>query len=232
MPEKYLLTAYFVIIGIALGVGLMIFIQGIMRKKDFVAMADKMGFTFKPEKNHLIGEYQLHFKIFDKGRSKKITSYMEKEKNGVTISVFDYKYTTGGGKNSSTHKNCFVTFKNPSFSFPKFTLMPENRGHRFIGAISKSMEKSIIGFNDIDFVDSPTFSDAYLLGGPDEEQIKSLFTKEVRDSFEGLVSRKKNITTIMAKGDTIMFFTPQGGVKIKAIPEYIQTCNKYIAALV
>lgn len=229
-PKHMMIAFHFTFIGIAIAIMVAAFIRHKRRIKDFRSLAAKMGFTFKEEKNHIITDYQMNFKIFDRGRSKKITAYMEATKNETTIAIFDYKFITGGGKNSTTHKNTFIIFQNASFAFPEFTLMQEHMGHKLLGALGESIEKQLLGFNDIDFADSPEFSKQYLLGGKEPEKIKELFTPAVRETLEKNINTKKSSMSVMAKRDTILFYMPQRKIKIKNIPAQIQVCSNILKA--
>lgn len=229
-PKQMIMCFYVIVIGIAIIILITTLVKAKLRIKDFKLLAAKMGFTFKEEKNHLITDYQMDFKLFDKGRSKKITAYMEATKNDVTLAVFDYKFVTGGGKNSTTHKETIISFKNNSFSFPQFTLMRENMAHKLLGSLSSSLEKSLLGFNDIDFPDSPLFSEKYLLGGKNPEKIKELFTFDVRTELEKYTSSKQYDINIFAAKDTVLFQIPQAKVRVKNIPEKIQMCSDILKA--
>lgn len=208
------------------------FYKAKMRVKDFATLANRMGFTFFEEYPEVAAKYERKFKIFDRGRSRKITAYMEKEKHGIKIAAFDYKFVTGGGKNSSTHKHTFISFTSDAFSFPAFTLIPEHAGHKMIGLLGEGAEKKLLGFTDIDFNDSPEFSAKYLLGGNQTEEIKKLFTPTVREKLEIHNRTKNKQVEIYADRDTMLFGFRQSKVKIKNIPGFIQMCNNILQPLI
>lgn len=201
------------------------FYRSKMRIKNFASLAKNMGFTFFEQYPEMAAKYERNFKIFEKGRSRKITSYMEEEKHGIKIAVFDYKFVTGGGKNSSTHKHTFISFASDAFNFPKFTLIPEHTGHKLINFLGEGAEKKLLGFNDIDFNDSPEFSGKYLLGGDQPVRIKELFTPAARENLEKHAKLRNNQINIYADRETMLFCFSQSKVKIKKIPSFIQMCN-------
>jgi hypothetical protein len=59
-------------------------------------------------------------------------------------------------------------------AFPKFALGPEGWFSRL---------GQMLGMQDLDFPESPEFSNAYRLRGPDESSIRQLFTPEIREFF-------------------------------------------------
>jgi hypothetical protein len=92
------------------------------------------------------------------------------------VSIFDYCYTTGGGKNSTTHHQTGICFRSKRLDLPKFTMRPELWYHK-IG--------SMLGYEDIDFADYPEFSRRYLLRSDDEQGVRELFTAAAIERLEG-----------------------------------------------
>ena len=89
--------------------------------------------------------------------------------------MFDYQYQTGGGESSRTWRQTVALYPGGGRGLPDFVLAPENVLHK-IG--------QLLGYQDIDFEESPGFSSAYLLRGPDEAAIRAAFTMAVRAFFE------------------------------------------------
>lgn len=201
------------------------------RIKDFRNISEKLGFTFKESNPSLIEEYSRDFKIFNEGRRNKITAFMEQEKNNITISAFDYQFTTGSGKNSQTHLYTFISFKNDSFSFPAFSLHPEHIGHKLLSFFGESVEKMFLGFKDLDFEDTPVFSEKFLLGGDNADEVKNLFSFDVRKEMEQYADRKKYNISIIAKHNIIIFYMPRNKTKINNFPSLIGTCSNMLNVL-
>lgn len=111
---------------------------------------------------------QLEFtglEIFNLGRSRKAINLILVPFSGNNLYFFDYRYTTGSGKNSSKH-NFTVALMKTSLDLPNFTLRPEN----FLDKIG-----SFLGFKDINFDTYPEFSKSYCLKGADDQHIRSFF---------------------------------------------------------
>jgi hypothetical protein len=137
-------------------------------------LAGSIGFTFNS--NPQAGDYPIEtFKLFDIGYSKHFRNGMTQEKNGVKISQFEYAYTVGSGKSKYTYRQTVTLFQTSRLKLPQFLLKPENLFHK-IG--------EVFGAKDIDFLDSPGFSKKYLLKSCFENEIRKIFSKEIRDAFE------------------------------------------------
>ena len=115
------------------------------------------------------------FPLFSQGHSKEIRNAMYGDLEGVKTAVFDYQYVTGHGKHRQTHNQSVVYFEPRDFNLPQFSLRPEGVMHKLISAF---------GYQDIDFGQRPTFSSRYLLRGPDEPAIRTLFSDALLGFYE------------------------------------------------
>jgi hypothetical protein len=116
------------------------------------------------------------FALFSSGHSKQVKNFMYGEANSVKAAVFDYIYTTGSGKNSSTHYQSCVYLEAGNLNIPFFSLRPE-------GFMTKIFQA--FGYQDIDFGQRPNFSEQYLLRGQDEPAIRQTFNDGLLAFFEG-----------------------------------------------
>jgi len=112
------------------------------------------------------------FKITSKGHSRKRTNNFEGRTAGLDLSIFDYRYTVGGGKNQHTYQ---FTMAMIDVSLPVFQLYKEGLFQKIADKFSKT---------DIDFEGYPIFSDKYVLKGDDEQAVRALFSLEVLLFFE------------------------------------------------
>ena len=152
------------------------------RREQMHAVAARMGFSFSPEGEAGLRERLRHFHLFSQGRSRKIRNVMRGESHGTPVTLFDYQYTTGGGKHNNTHRRTVLVFETKRLRLPFFTLRPQGLFHKLAAAF---------GYGDIDFQAHPVFSDAYLLQGSDEGRIRDLFCEEVLSYYE----RRENLCT-------------------------------------
>lgn len=153
------------------------------RREALQAFAASNGFTFE-DKAESPGAMGLPLiELFNRGRRKRVTNAMAGEIGGAAVRVLDYRYTTGSGKNASTHQQTIVAISAGDTSeggtsgavpLPDFTLAPEHFFHKISQAF---------GYQDIDFDLFPEFSKKYLLRGSDEAAIRSLFGGRVIDAY-------------------------------------------------
>jgi hypothetical protein len=94
---------------------------------------------------------------------------------GGDVKVFDYRYTTGGGKESHTYIQTIALYPGGGRALPDFMLAPESVFHKIGQAF---------GYQDIDFDSNPEFSSQYLLRGADETAIRAAFTPETLSFFQ------------------------------------------------
>jgi len=189
-------------------VGVLLFVSVILlivrqrekaRSAQLEVVSDELGLQFQSEGNPEIQDLHNHFRLFDQGHARKNRNVMSGQTENVGITIFEYRYTTGGGKNQETHQQTLISFHSPTLSLPKFELRPENLFHK-IG--------QMFGYKDIDFDTHPLFSKRYLLRGQDEDAVRELFTSEVLEFFE---SQKK--VSVEAAGDRLIYF--RAGKRIK-----------------
>ncbi len=157
------------------GIGIWI-VQLYEKRRSLVlaALAKELGFDFiSRETLAELGGIQ-EFPLFGRGHRRRVKNVLRLHGGKARITVFDYQYTTGGGKNSHTHRFTVLAFGSQALTLPEFTLVPENFLHRLGAAL---------GFEDIDFEDSPEFSDAYALQGPDESALRKFFDPAMRETF-------------------------------------------------
>jgi hypothetical protein len=90
-----------------------------------------------PEPATMFGEFQP----FGVGYARRTDNVLVGERNGRTYYLFDYRYTTGGGRSSQTHCWGMAAVRVP-FTFPGLDIRPEG----FLDRIGQA-----IGFKDLQF---------------------------------------------------------------------------------
>jgi hypothetical protein len=166
-----------VIVGVVALVGGLIYVGLQMEKKRTEAMqlvCQAMGFAFEEtgDLDRLRGFGDLP--LFDRGHSKRARNVMTGRTADREVLLFDYRYTTGSGKNSHTWSQTVALYPNGASGLPDLDLTPENVFHK-IG--------QVFGYQDIDFDQSPDFSNHYLLRGNDEAAIRSAFPSDALAFF-------------------------------------------------
>ena len=178
------------------------------RREALEAVAIAMGLVFsaKPDENLLPSLGQ--FPLFSMGHSKKIKNLMQGTVKRMKILLFDYKYTTGGGKNSHTHQQTVMLVQSDVIQLPSFSLKPEHVFHK----IGKKF-----GYQDINWESHPAFSDKYLLRAADVEACRSVFTEKVLEYYE----QRPGLST-EASGDKLLFFRTSKKVKPEVYPDFLK----------
>jgi hypothetical protein len=168
----------FLIFGIFVLVAILAFVysQYLEKKRtdNLSKLAEEMGLSYFPQGNGDLQSRMSPFELFNQGRSRLIKNLITGETDEVRISIFDYRFTTGSGKNQSTQKHTVAALESNKLNVPQFSLRPEN----FFDKVG-----SLLGFKDINFDDHPVFSGMFVLKGPNQEAIKSFFDHSLLDFF-------------------------------------------------
>ena len=166
---------FFIFIGIAAAFLSLVFYFRLKRRKDLEELASSMGLAFSPEGPEVEVLGRTGLEIFSLGHSRKAYNLVRIQSGRGTISVFDYAFVTGGGRNSRTANFTLALIACSGCSVPFFELKPES----FIYKIGEAA-----GFKDIDLPAFPLFSDKYRLTGPDETAVHLFFTPQRAAWFE------------------------------------------------
>ncbi|NQT63774.1 MAG: hypothetical protein HQ556_12500 [Candidatus Marinimicrobia bacterium] len=148
------------------------------------------------------------FPLFSQGHSKKAFNVMSGMADEIEITMFDYRYTTGGGKNQHTHNQTVVLLKSSFLEVPPFSLKPQNVLHN----IGKAF-----GYQDIDFDSHPVFSEKYLLRSTDEPVVREFFTDDILEYYEQCPGLSTE-----AGGDRLIFFRASKKVKPEDLPNFLK----------
>jgi hypothetical protein len=134
-------------------------------------LAVRLGFNFVGKVGPETVEAMGPFHLFKHGHAHQVKNLMRGRAEGADVTLFDYQYTTGGGKDSHTYRQTVALFPGApgASALPDFTLGPEHWWNKL---------GKIFGQQDITFEASPEFSKAYLLKGPNEQAIRAAFGAE------------------------------------------------------
>ncbi len=177
------------------------------RIEGFEKEAEAMGLKFTQQPDDSVAQRHNQFKLFNRGRRRRINNLIEGDSGDVTLLIFDYRFTTGAGKNSRTHTQTIASLKSSQLNIPSLTIHPEG----FLSRIGNKM-----GFQDIDFDSNPTFSKMFVLKGENEEAIRSFLKPPMLEYFEA-----QQGIALEASGDTLFFFTPSRTIKPDEIKDLL-----------
>ena len=208
---------YFLLIvpGIAvLAIGLNIY-SGWRRRKALAALALAAGLPPPVEGPSSEALEATGLEIFRLGRSRKASNLIQTACSSGGLRFFDYRYTTGSGKNSSTHNFTLALIDCARCRVPDFDLKPET----FIYKLGEA-----IGFKDIDLPAFPLFSDKYRLTGPDEASVRMFFTPERTAWFE----RNQGLR-VQGSGGFLALFKREGLLPVDAWQGFIEEVKAFAA---
>ena len=163
------------------------------RREALQSLADELGFTFHPTGDEVLQGWFEGFHLFSQGRTRKINNIIRGKTAALDMAIFDYRYTTGSGKNKKTHSQTVLCFNSDSLSVTSFVLRPESFWHR--------VGMSLMGGQDIDFDLYPVFSKMFLLRGKDEIAIRETFTPEILEHFE-----QRPGVSVEADGNLLIYY--------------------------
>jgi hypothetical protein len=145
------------------------------RAEAMQAVAPRMGFTYQATANNIKKEY-YQFNLFSRGHSQRVINCLQGERNEIEVSIADYHYTVGSGKNASHYSQTICIIKDPSFDLPNFFVRHENRFFDYLG--------KLFGGQDINFPEDEKFSSAFVLQSKNmEAETRHLFNNRVREAF-------------------------------------------------
>ena len=181
MEEFIFFAVFLAIVGIAIVSSLLTSRYERKRTEAWRAVAQRPGMQFLGEFSDVLSRFG-GFKMFQKGHGQTVSNAIAVDSGEIRIVVADFRYTTGSGKNKTTHKLTICALQSELLELPHCCLRPESRLFDALGAL--------FGGQDIDFQEDPQFSAAFVLQGEDEAAIRQVFTPAVRDWFAAQASQR------------------------------------------
>jgi len=212
MPTEFTLPLI-VVLALVVGVGFMVAQrQSKARREALAKRAMLFGLTFI-ESTPVEELEGLSLHLFEQGSSSAAANAMSGRYRGADLVAFDFEYTTGSGKNRTTHNQTVVLFRPLADRLPRFEMRPEHLFHR-IG--------QIFGYQDIDFPQHEGFSKKYLLRGEDERAVREAFRTYILDHFQNNPG-----WSLESNGDALLVY--RHGKKVK--PEEYQKFMDEVAEI-
>ncbi len=196
--------------GVIVLVGFLIWLFLHLEKKRanaLQAIAAEIGLQFSATHHEALLARMQIFPLFKKGSFRKMRNVMTTETEMERLTIFDYRYTTGGGDNSRCYRQTVVAFESDALTLPVFSMRPEGVLHKL---------GSALGMKDIDFEQHSDFSSNFVLTGDDEQSVRQFFDEQLLD----LLARHKGICVESAPGRFIFFLSRRR--KPEQIQEYIK----------
>ncbi|MBE3133184.1 MAG: hypothetical protein IMZ55_06905 [Acidobacteria bacterium] len=137
--------ATLVVVGIVYGI-----IKARERREAMAQLAARLGLQYYADDPWGIPSRYAQFDLFNAGHSRRASNVLAGEIDGRSVLAFDYRYTTGSGKNQTTHQRQAAILQTP-IAAAKLQMRPESVLDRVA---------SWVGYDDIDF-ESDEFSRRY-----------------------------------------------------------------------
>ena len=200
-PKEALVIVVVAVSVAAVLVGIGLYLDKV-RADKIAKVAASLGLTYrrKPTPDDLRLPSGCH--LMEIGRGHTVGIVLEAAKTPeLAFTLFDFNYTTGSGRSSTTYRQTVSRMESSLLRLPSFILFPET--------IFSVLGESILGRKDIDFSDSPVFSNAFVLRGDDDAAIRAVFSPQLRKALEATPK-----LTIEGTGDHLFIF--RAGVRLKA----------------
>ena len=177
------------------------------RTEGLQQVATELGLEFFPDGSSQLKAKLGGFKLFRRGRGQKLAKLIQGESDEVTISIFDYRFTTGSGKQSQTHNQSVASLSSRKLKIPDFTMRPQVFLDRLGG---------IIGLTDINFDSHPQFSSKYVLKSSNEKRVRELFNAELLSYFE-----QRNAVNVEAAFGMVIIFGAGRNIAPADVKEFL-----------
>ncbi|MBR9676444.1 hypothetical protein GOV05_05540 [Candidatus Woesearchaeota archaeon] len=152
----------------------------------------------------------MGFELFDKGWFKKASNNITIKKRGKKWELFDFFYKEGG-KNGRYYTQSVALVE---CDLPEFVLRPES----FLDRLSDKFVK-----RDIDFEQSPIFSEKYVLKSEDIN-IKTFFSSQIQSYF----AQREDKVCVESKNNNVIIYKENKKVKPEEINKFIDEANRLL----
>src|SRR5436853_1892807 len=160
IPLVFLGVALTVVAGIALANR----ITTNRRRRAYETFCFERGYRFEPERPGEEARHVATCPVFSEGHRRTWGFTIVGTSGGTPFTAFEYKWTTGSGKNSQTHRIGGLLWT-VERSLPQFLLTPEGLWARLA---------AYFGGQAIDFPEAPEFSSAYRVPGSGAAEVPGL----------------------------------------------------------
>jgi hypothetical protein len=209
---------------IALAVALIVFgiLKARERREAMARLAAELGFEYYPDDPWDLEDKYAMFELFGRGHSRGASNVICGEVDGRAVVAFDYRYTTGSGKNQSTHSCQALVMGLPIVA----------AGLRMRSESLFDRVASWVGYDDIDF-ESDEFSRRYHVACDDRRFAYDILHARLIDYLLGCGS----VPNLEMQGPLMVLFESQGDAAnvrrllaigreiVASIPDYVRSAR-------
>ena len=189
-----------------------------IRSGKIEALARSLGLTYRLKPTEADEALPIGCHLANLGHRKVVSNILEATTTPeLAFTIFDYSYTIGSGRSSTTYSQTISRMQSSLLQLPSFILFPET----FFSKLGDRWATQ----KDINFADTPVFSETFILRGEDEAAIRALFTLTLRKALE-----KFTYLSIEGMGDHVFLFRNNRRLKPEQFSPTIEE-NKRILAL-
>ncbi len=167
-------TFFLIVLVVFVFISICVFIYNYFRKKKIREYCERNRLVYEDSPLSMTG-YSEAYDILSHGHSSYYSAGMYGKRGDIVINIIDYTYVSGYGKNRHSHNYTFCQLYREGNHFPCFFIRDEYFIFDSLG--------SMLGGQDIDFVEDKTFSDKFVLQGFSESDIRRFFNNKVRQAF-------------------------------------------------
>ena len=188
------------------------------RREAMARLAKELGFEYYPDDPWNLEDKYAMFELFGRGHSRGASNVICGEMDGRAVVAFDYRYTTGSGKNKSTH-----SYQALVMGLPIVAAGLRMRSESLFDRVA-----SWVGYDDIDF-ESDEFSRRYHVACDDRRFAYDILHARLIDHLLGCGS----VPNLEMQGPLMVLFESQGDAAnvrrllaigreiVASIPEYV-----------
>ena len=186
------------------------------RTKKIEELARSRGFTFRPVPTAADNDLPIGCYLAETGRNPAVSNVLEVSRTDeLHFVLFEYEYTVGYGRSRRTVHQTIARIQSPVLKLPSFLLFPET-------IFSKIAV--VFGQTDVNFPDSPEFSDRYILRGLGEAALRAIFSPALRNALAPL-----DHLTIEGADDVLFIFRMGRRAKPEDLVARIEEDKKILA---
>lgn len=164
------------------------------RQEVMQKAANDLGLAFHPLQPGDLDGRLAKFRLLQKGSSQRSSNFIVASTDQLNLVLFDYRYSIGSGKNRRTLHQTIAWIASRHLAIPQFYISPES----WLSRIGDMFVRQ-----DIDFQQDPQFSKAFVVSGPDADQIRNFLDSKRRQALLQI-----SLPTIECFPGELMFYRP------------------------